>query len=280
MFYLLPLELDQERTANYRKYQSETPSFLDHKAYLAIPPQKQEQYLTNLEHLFNKYKVKEEHLEYLLYIIGQHFFIYQTIIEKKADADECYGPLKFLQSYQLQTQSIIKLSKDESAFKSKLNNRYIEVISPDYKADTPITLSNADFVVKAIYQLIKNRYSFSLKQLLINYEDIPPIDIINNLLNEVEYIINHATHYLVAEIAEDLLDYMSRYMIGELSRKQYLFIFDLLLISNVFSLVNDEESQSFNSDISFFLNEVEETTKTAYLKRMIKNYRKFTKNHL
>ena len=107
MFYLIPLELDQDRIRLYMKYNSETPTFLESETFIAIPPNKQEWYFNELEKLSARYKVKEEHLEHLVYILGQHFFNYQTVEEKKVDAFECYEPLRFLKIYLEQEQTII-----------------------------------------------------------------------------------------------------------------------------------------------------------------------------
>lgn len=278
MFYLIPLDLDQQRTKPYKKYNSETHSFLDGKAYIATPPNEQQWYFNELQKLSSRYNVKEEHFEYLVYILGQHFLNYQTVEEKKIDAFECYEPLRFLKLYLEQEQTIIKTSKSEEALKSNLSSRFIEVHSPRYKSDPPITLSNASFIIKAIYQLFKEQHHYSLQELLEPYDDIPKLEIINKLYNKTEYIVNHATHYFIAEITEDLLDYMEKYMTKDLSRKQYLFIFDLLLLSNVFTFIDDEESQFFQQDPSYSLNNLEATIKTAYIKRIVKNYRKYMNN--
>lgn len=279
MFELIEVKIDTDKVAKYRKYDSTSPTFLDYKAYTIILSQHLEAYFKELSVLLNRYKVSEIHRDNFLYIIGQHFFIYEVINEKKADAIECFEPLKFLHAYQFQNQQLAKTFKSESSLKSRLSSRYLEVKLPHYKDDNTITLGNTDFVVKAIYQLFKKQYQFSLKEMLADYEDIPSLAILTDLLNEVNYIINHADHYLVAEIAEDLLDYMNNHMIGELSRKQYLFIFDLMLISGVFLIVIDADTKQFMEDDEFTLHQLEPTIKVAYLKKLVKNYRKSTKNH-
>ncbi|MBT2561130.1 hypothetical protein J7E50_09835 [Pedobacter sp. ISL-68] len=278
MFDLIPVNIDTDKVAKYRKYVDTTPTFLDHQAYTIIPSKYRDAYFGELKDLFSLYKVSEAHLDNFLYIIGQHFFIYEIIKEKKADAIECYEPLKFLHSYQLQTQHLTNKAKSESALKDKLASRYLEVILPNYSDDNPITLSNTDFVIKAIYQLFKKQYQFSLKELLADYDDIPSLEVLTKLLNETKYMLDHATHYLVAEIAEDLLDYMNSHMIGELSRKQYLFIFDIILLSGVFIIVDDEESANFDVTTDFKPTYIPNIEKTTYLKRVVKNYRKHLAN--
>ncbi|RYF17063.1 MAG: hypothetical protein EOO42_16085 [Flavobacteriales bacterium] len=274
MFELIEVKIDPDKVAKYRKYDSTSPTFLDTKAYTLVPSEYRKPHFAELDSLFIRYKVASVHLPNLLYIIGQHLFIYQIIREKKASALECYESLKFLHSYQFQTNQIVTKSKNESVRTTKLASRYFEVKLPNYKDDAPITLGNTDFVVKAIYQLFKQKYDFSLKHLLIDHDDIPPLEILTKLLNDTKYLLDHATHYFIAEITEDLLDYLNTNMAGELSRKQYLFISDLLLINAVFHLADDKETEVFELTTDFKPENLNNISKTTYLKRVLKNYRK------
>lgn len=279
MFELIPLEIDSSKVAKYRKYDDTKPSFFDNKAYTLISSSHQLQYIDALEKLFKLYKLADSHFHNLLYIIGQHLFIYQYLEEKYLDALECKEPLDFIKGYLEQTNSLIKRSKSEDALKSKLKCRYIELANPFVKSDTPIKIGNADLVIKAIYQLLRKKHYYSLMQLLEPYEEIPPIEVIDELLKEINYTINYRSYFL-AEIAEDILDYTIIHLNKELSRKQYLFIFDLLQISYLFTLSDDEEAKSFEMESPFVPAYTDSTTKTAYLKKIVRNYRNYTKNNL
>ncbi|MDQ8005497.1 MAG: hypothetical protein REI64_11910 [Pedobacter sp.] len=249
---------------------------MDKYAHTLICEEYQEQYFNTITQIFERYKLPQIHKVDLIYIIGQHLFIYQYLDEKYLDALECKEPLDFIKGYIEQTNFISKTSRSEDALKSKLNARYIELVNPSIKNDTPIKIGNADLAVKAIYQLLRKQHYHSLMQLLEPHEEIPPVEVIDELLKEVNYIINYRS-YFVAEIAEDILDYTNTYLEKELSRKQTLFISDLLIVSDIFQLASDKENQLFELTTNFNKENIDNLQKTAYLKRTLKNHRKFIK---
>lgn len=279
MAHLLEIKIDSSRVNNYRKLKSETPSFLDRKAFILIDSYFQNKMLESMKKLLTTYKVDHKHLDYFLYIVGQHYQLYELINEQKIDAVECYEPLHFLQDYLQQTEEIKRMCKTDDAVNKQLNNRYIEVISPEFKSKPPVRLHNTEFLIKGIYQLFKQNYPHSLKEPLIPYDDIPSLTIINDLVKENDYIIKHATHYFIPEMVIDLVDYMNTYMQGQLSRKQYLFTFDFIYLWGVFILVEDEDTQDYDVTTEFKTLSIPDTEKTAYLKRVIHRYKKYIKNN-
>ncbi|MBB2151713.1 hypothetical protein [Pedobacter gandavensis] len=279
MSELLPINIDLTKVEKYKKLKSVAPTFLDKYATVIIPEEHQEALLTSLKNLLTSYNVDHEHLDYFLYIIGQHYQLLEIITEQKTDALECDEPLHFLQGYLQQTEEIKKMCKTDEAVNKQLNNRYIEVISPEFKSKPPVRLHNTDFVVKGVYQLFKQKYPHSLKELLTPYDDIPPLAVVNDLVKENDYIIKYATHYFIPEIVIDIVDYMNLHMEGQLSRKQYLFIFDFIYLWGVFLLVEEEDSQDYGVTTEFKVPTYPTTEKTAYLKKVIHRYKKHIKSN-
>ncbi|TCC98045.1 hypothetical protein [Pedobacter psychroterrae] len=279
MAELLPINIDLTIASKYTKLTNETPSFLDKTAALFVPEQYHERLIQSLKQLLTDYKLDHKHLDYFLYIIGQQYLLYEVIDEQKIDALECFQPLRFLQSYIIQTEDIKRTSKTEAALNKKLNSRYIEVVSPAIKSATPIKLSNTDFVVKAIYKLFKEQYDHSLKELLREYDTLPPLKVINELVKENDYIVNYATRYFIPQMVLDLLDYINDNVDGKLSRKQYTFIFDLIFLWGVFVLVEEEDTEYFEVTTEFKPLTIASTEKTDYLKKVIHRYKKYLKTH-
>lgn len=280
MSELLPVNIDLSKAKKYKKLKSQAPTFLDKYATVIIPHEHQETFLASLKNLLTSYAVDHEHLDYFLYIIGQHYQLLELITEQKTDALECYEPLHFLKGYLQQTEEIKKMYKSKEAVNKHLNDRYIEVISPEFKSKPPVRLHNTDFIVKGIYQLFKQKYTHSLKELLTPYNEIPPLTVVNDLVKENDYIIKYATHYFIPEIVIDLIDYMNTYMEGQLSRKQYLFIFDFIFLWGIFVLVEEEDTQDYEVTTEFKVPSYPTTEKTAYLKKVIHRYKKYIKNNL
>nr|WP_294875356.1 hypothetical protein [uncultured Pedobacter sp.] len=280
---LLEIKIDSSRVNNYRKIKSETPSFLDRKAFILIDSYFQDKMLESMKKLLSTYKVDHEHLDYFLFIIGQHYYLYETLEEQIQNSFECHEPLKFLQSYLVQTENLktegIKEDSEnkEELIKQRLDNRYLEIVNPLFKNEIPIRLRNTDFVVKGIYQLFKKQYNYSLKEVLKPYEEIPSLNIINQLVEENNNLINYVTRYLIPEISLDLLDYLKTYMVGQLSRKQYLFLFDLLYLYGIFLLDDNEDTHDYKVTETFEVPDYPSTEKTAYLKRVIHRYNKYIK---
>lgn len=283
MANLLEIHIDASRVNKYKKLKIETTSFLDSKAFILIDSYFQDKMLESMKKLLSTYKVDHEHLDYFLFIIGQHYYLYETLDEQLQNSVECHEPLKFLQSYLVQTESFktqgIKADAEnkEELIKQRLNNRYIEIVNPLFKNETPIRLHNTDFVVKGIYQLFKKQYNYSLKELLKPHKEIPPLNIVNQLVEENDNLINYATRYLIPEISLDLIDYLNTYMVGQLSRKQYLFLFDLLYLYGIFLLDDNEDTYDYKVTETFEVPDYPNTEKTAYLKRVIHRYNKYIK---
>lgn len=279
MSELLPINIDLTKVEKYKKLKSEAPTFLDKYATVIIPQEHQEAFLASLKNLLTSYNVDHEHLDYFLYIIGQHYQLFEIITEQKTDALECHEPLHFLKGYLQQTEEIKKMYRTDEAVTKQLNNRYIEVISPGFKSKPPVKLHNTEFLVKGLYQLFKQKYPHSLKELLIPYDDIPPLPVLNDLVKENDYILKYSTHYFIPEIAIDFVDYMNTYMENQLSRKQYLLIFDFIYLWGVFILVVEEDTQDYDVTTEFKIPSFPTTEKTAYLKKVIHRYKKYIKNN-
>jgi len=279
MSELLPINIDLTIVSKYKKLTSEESTFLDKHAVLFVPSQYHDRLILSLKGLFTSYKLDTDHLDYFLYIIGQHYLLYQSINEQKIDAVECYQPLNFLHGYVKQTEDLNKLYKKESTLKVKLNERYLEVVHPDLINKHPIKLQNTGFVVKAIYQLFKSQYNFSLKEILRPFDDIPPLSILTQLAEENEYIIDYATHYFIPQIILDLSDYIEFHVEGKLSRKKYAFIFDFLFLWGVFTLNQSEETMHYDVTTEFKLPFIPVTEKADYIKKVLHRYKKYIKTH-
>lgn len=274
----IDISINSERLEKYRKHKGNM-SFLDSTAILFVPEQFHPALFNSLNHLLISYKVNSDHRDYFLYIIGQHYLLYQSINEQKIDAVECYQPLNFLHGYVKQTEDLNKLYKKESTLKTKLTERYLEVVHPDLINKHPIKLQNTDFVVKAIYQLFKSQYDFSLKEILRPYDNIPPLSILTQLVEENEYIIDYATHYFIPQIILDLSDYIEINVDGRLSRKKYAFIFDFLFLWGVFTLNESDETMHYDVTTEFKIPFIPITEKADYIKKVLHRYKKYIKTH-
>ena len=277
MSELLKINIDPSRVSNYKKFSGDTEIFLDQNAMMIVPSLYHKQLLKSLNNLLTSYNVAGEHLDYFLFIIGQHYLLYQTILEQKKDALESNEPLKFIEQYLIQTEFIKSKAKNKEVANIKLKSRYIELVYLGFKSD--IILHNTDFVVKGIYKLFKSQYTQPLKELLRPYDDIPPLEIITQLVKENNYLIQYATHYFIPEIVTDLLDYLKTHLSGQLVRKQYLFIFDLIFLSGVFTLEDDPDTRDYDVTTEFKIPFYPLTEKTGYLKKVLHRYKKYIKKN-
>jgi len=277
MSELIKLNIDLSRVSKYKKLSSDTETFLDQNAVMIVPSLYHDQLLTSLNNLLKGYKVSGEHLDYFLFIVGQHFLLYQTILEQKKDALESNEPLRFIEQYLIQTEFINSKAKTKELANTKLNSRSIELVYPGFKSD--IRLHNTDLVVRGIYQLFKSQYTQPLKELLRPYNDMPPLKIISQLVKENNYLIQYATHYFIPEIVTDILDYLNTHLSGQLVRKQYLFIFDLIFLCGVFTLEDDQDTQEYDLTTEFKIPFYPSTEKTGYVTKILQRYRKYIREN-
>lgn len=276
---LLPINIDLAIASKYKKLTSEESTFLDKHAALFVPSQYHERLILSLKALFNSYKLQTDHLDYFLYVIGQHYLLYQSINEQRIDAIECQQPLNFLKAYVKQTEDLTREYPNKLSLKKRLKDRYLELVLPEVPSKYPIMLHNTDFVVKAIYHLFKSKYHISLKDRLSSYDVIPPLSILNELVEENNYIINYATHYFIPQIILDLSDYIEINVDGRLSRKKYAFIFDFLFLWGVFTLNQSEETIHYDVTTEFKLPFIPVTEKADYVKKVLHRYKKYIKSH-
>lgn len=278
MFELITLDIDLQRVEKYKTFHTSEPSFLDKSVFIYIPSQYHETFRSSLKELLFTFKVDPLHSDYLLFIVGQHLSLLQTVQEMQLNASESVEPLRFLKAYLLQRKEFERPNRSKENIDKALKSRYLELVSPIYKSKHPIKIGNTDLIVKAIFQLFKSKYEYSLKEQLEQYDDIPSLDIIGKLLDENEYILNYATHYFIAQITLDLIDYIESNVEGQLSRKKYLFIFDFIFINGLFYLETEREPLYQVATDFKVPTYIPSTEKTLHIKTMLHRYRKYMKN--
>lgn len=272
--------LSQETITRFAKYDGRTELF-ETKAFSLIKESQQLVYLEALEPLFINYKLAEEHLSNIHFIIGQHLYIYNDLIEKRADELEIYEFLTFIRNYRLQNEELKTQYPNVEKQIVEDQERYIEFKTHGFTTDYPIKLHNIHLIANGIYNYTRTQSTGHLWNILEPFTKIPSLDIIEGMVGNNNYIVDYPTRYFLAELTEDLLKY-----IDGIVPNKHRFVFDFMLLSNIFELdlVEDKEKNLiFNEKtidyrptssykIPTFITGKE---KTAYMRGILKTYHKF-----
>ena len=278
MITYIPLDKDtlsRDIVCQYSKYEGSSASF-ETKAFSIVKDKHLIDYLEALEELFKHYKFEENHLSNVLFIIGQHLFIYSTLEEKRTDALEAAELLLFLKNYHLQNEELKRKYPDVEKYAKQELKRKVEFTTA-YPTAYPIKLQDIHFIANGIYKLFRNQSYNHLKETLAPYEEIPPLEIVKELNSKNQYIIDYPDRYFLAELTLDLLEYLNS---TDISNK-YRFIYDLLFLSQLFHL--DKEA---TKDIEFITDGnrfdpsgMLPTNKTTYIKDILKAYKIYIKRN-
>jgi len=279
MITYIPLDketLSQDIITKFAKYDGRAELF-EKKAFSIIKQDQHLLYLEVLEVLFISYNLPEHHFSNIHYIIGQHIFIYSALEEKRKDALEASEVLLFLKHYHLQNEELKQKYKRTETQVIEDLNRYVEFKTPNYPTAYPIKLHNIHFIAKGIYQLFRNQSYIHIKEKLASYEEIPPYEIVKELVNDNQFIVDYPDKYLLAQLIEDLLSYLET---SDISYK-YRFIFDLLFISQVFHLDSkaSKDIEVITDNNRFDPFGIIPTYKTAYIKDIIKAHKIYLKRN-
>jgi len=278
MFTYIPLDketLSQDTITTYAKYDGRTELF-ETKAFCLINESQQLFYLEALEALFINYKLGERHLSNIHYIIGQHLFIYNTIEEKRTDALEASEVLIFLKNYHLQNDELKRKFKRTETQTLEELKRYVE-FRPSYITSYPIKIHNVHFIARGIYKLFRTQSYIHLKETLEPYEEIPPFEVVKELVNKNQFIIDYPDRYLLAELIQDLLSYLET---SEIANK-YRFMFDILFISQLFHLDSkaSKDIEFLTESDRFDPSTIIPTYKTSYIKDILKAHKIYIKRN-
>lgn len=279
MFTYIPLDketLSKDTINSYCKYEDITELF-ETKAFSLVKESQQLAYLEALEALFINYKLGEEHLSNIHYIIGQHLFIYLTIEEKRMDALEASELLLFLKNYHLQNDELKQKYKRIETQVIEDLNRTVEFKTKNYTTAYPIKLHDVHFIARGIYKLFRTQSYIHLKETLEPYEEIPSLQVVEELVIKNQYIIDYPDKYLLAELIQDLLSYLQT---SDIVNK-YRFIFDILFISQIFNLDSKatKDIEVLINDSRFNPSAIIPTFKTSYIKDILKAYKIYIKRN-
>ncbi len=280
MFTYIPLDkqtLSQGTITKFAKYDGRTVLF-EEKAFSIIREDQQLIYIEALEVLFNSYNLPDYHFSNIHYIIGQHIFIYSTLEEKRKDALEASELLLFLKNYHLQNEELKRLYPSPVPQMLEALNRTVEFKTKSYTSAHPIKLHDVHFIAKGIYQLFRGQSYLHLRETLEPYEEIPPLEIVKELVDKNQYIIDYPDRYFLAELVDDLLIYLEDVKIAN----KYRFVFYLLFMSQLFHLDSkaSKDIEVLTKNDRFDPSGIILTYKTSYIKDILKAYKTYIKRNL
>ena len=278
MFVYIPLDaetLSNEAIKRFAKYEGHS-SLFEAKTFSIVSEEYIIIYLDALQQLFSKYNLSEYHLSNILFIIGQHLFIYSTLEEKRKDALEAAEPLLFLRNYHLQNEELKLKYKRKEAYIEQELKRSVE-FTTSYPTSYPIKLYSVHFIAKGIYKLFRSQSYDHLKEILESYEEMPSFEVVKQLNNKNQYIIDYPNRYFLAELITDLTDYLNP---TDISYK-YRFIFDLLFLSQLFHLDKkaSRDIELITNDNRFDPSAMLPNNKTSYIKDILKAYKIYIKRN-
>lgn len=241
------------------------------------------------ETLMLKFNIPSQHHNYILYITQCFYSKLETDNELFNDIQNATSAIDFLISYLKETDIAFikgkhKTSKEAIDYKITLQLKNIH-------SGLPITLNYPGatrLLVDDFYKAIRTS-DMILREFLHNHKSIPALEYLIEIKETLQFNLDNPHHYYLIETIQSLQRYFNRYLSKELSRKQHLFIFELLHLFNFLKYagkVDNTPGENFSLDDKKVLERKFNTTivindsrKIAIVKAIIKNSKRNSRYH-
>lgn len=232
------------------------------------------------ETLMERFSIPSKHHSYILFLTQTFYSKLEQDNLYFYDVQNAANAIDFFIGYLKEAEFAKIRGKFDSTEEAIDNKIHLQVKSPysglpvaiDYPGVTRLSINH-------LYKSIK-AHDIILREPLHKFPLIPPIEVLNEIKTTLEIELNNPYLYYLLQTISLLQRYLNAYLSKELSRKQHLFIFELLYLFNFLQYagkVNNNHGSDFilNSNTpanKFFSSKrVKDLDKTAFIKTLIKN---------
>lgn len=232
------------------------------------------------EALMEKFKIPTTHHNYILYITQSFYSKLEKDNEFYYDVQNATNAVDFFIGYLKEAE----LARTKGKFKT-LSDAIDDKLSIQIKntySGLPVTLSYPTATRVIIEHLYKSLRSsdVALHSVLNDYKSIPSLETLTEIKQNLQVDLDYPYRYYLIETIGLLKKYFDHYLSKELSRKQHLFIFELLYLFNFlqysgvvgktdgkdFKLMDGQNEGKFEPIVK-----IDISTKIAFIKGLIKN---------
>jgi hypothetical protein len=264
--------------------------YIDHLPCLVdIDEVDSQPFINAWEYLMSRFKIPSKHHSYILFITQTFYSKLNLENDYLYDITNAVNVLDFFIGY-LNEASIAQVKGKFTDLNSAIDNKLqLQIKSPH--SGLPITLNYptaARFAVDHLYKSLKEHDPI-LREALSKYKTLPAIEILKELKNSLQINLDHPYQYYLIETIKILQRYLNTYLSKELSRKQHLFLFELLYLFNFLhhaGKVNNTYGSDFNLNSKSPNRKFSPTVRTsdsdksAFIKSLIKNSNRNLRYHL
>lgn len=286
---LILKDYSDEINAYYKLNAIKGESYVESRTcYVDINEAETHYFIDAWEQLMSKFKIPSAHHNYILYITQSFYSKLEVDNQNIYDLTNAANAIDFFIGYMNEAE-IAKSKGKHNTIEEAIDKKVqLQIKSPH--SGLPITLNYygaTRFAIDHLYKAIKAN-DVILLGLLKKHKAIPSLDVLTTFKESLQFKIDNPHHFYLLEIISLLQRYFNRYLATELSRKQHLFLFELLYLFD-FLKYSGKVNNHYGSDFSLKSNlpdkkftstkRVKDIDKVAFVKALIKNSNRTTRYH-